>query len=113
MRTSPDAYKRGCRALLKAFDKTNLQVEQTIDTAAAALEADLPGETLAELNDGQVAAVTDFIITHGIEVFQNWRLRDLLVGGNLTVAPTYLIHTLADNHRGAARIDVWNVGNSQ
>jgi GH24 family phage-related lysozyme (muramidase) len=99
-----------CLALLRAFDKNNPDMAGAISTAAAAIEANLSPQALADLNEGQFAALIDFVIWKGIDAF----LADVLFGwiqnGNLTLPPARLA---ALGLRGLAERDMWNLGNSE
>lgn len=112
MMTSPDAYKPICRALLRAFDKENPDPEGDITLANDGVVERMHPSPLADLNNGQYAAMIDYIVQYGIDAFQASALWRFIVGGNLTKA----VNELGPNTRGtrsAARRQAWNVGNSQ
>lgn len=98
-----------CLALLKQFEPDNPSPQQTIAAAAAYVEASLGSWPLADLNDGQFAALIDYVIWQGEAQFGQSRIRQLVLGGNLTFPPTLLAELGA---RGQAERQVWNAGNS-
>lgn len=98
-----------CLALLKAFDPDNPTPQQAIAGAAAYLEGLLAPPSLADLNDGQFAALIDLVIWRGGAVFAASDICRFVQGGNLTMPVAALTFLGA---RGLAERDVWNIGNS-
>lgn len=97
-----------CLALLRSFDPDNQTPQQTIATAAGEVEGSINEQTMADLNNGQFAALIDFVIWHGIDIFEASVLFDWMENGNLTLPPGELRTYGA---RGKAEADVWNTGN--
>jgi GH24 family phage-related lysozyme (muramidase) len=98
-----------CLALLKAFEPQNATPQQTIAAAAAYLNGALNAEALAELNDGQFAALIDNVIWRGQAAFAASNIFAWVQGGNFTLPVATFTFLGA---RGAAERDVWNIGNS-
>lgn len=99
-----------CLALLKAFDPAAYAAtpQQTIATAAAAVEAALGEQPTTDLNNGQFAALIDHYLWKGAEAFEPWTpLVEWVVGGNYAKPPRYMT---VMGRRGIAERDVWNVG---
>jgi len=96
-----------CLALLKAFDRDNAQPQQTVAAGAAAVEAALGEDATADLNNGQFAALIDFHIWKGADVFAATPLIEWVQGGNYAKPPRELAQY---GIRGGAERDVWNLG---
>lgn len=110
----------------KTLDRTDADAlaMQDLNDAAAELWAELGARAIADLNDGQWAALIDFVYNVGIANFKASTLRDLVYGGNLTKAyfefPKWKYGTVNGEHvvlqglvrRRAAEQDVWRTGNS-
>lgn len=100
-----------CVALQRAFDPANLATaEARINAAAAFLEGEINAQTLADLNNGQFAALIDFVDWKGEAVFLGSPIFDWLADGNLTLPPTELA---TYDKRGRGERDMWNLGNSE
>jgi GH24 family phage-related lysozyme (muramidase) len=95
-------------ALLRAFDPDNPDPAATMNAAAAALEGLMYAESIADLNEGQYAAVLDRLIDMGADAFAATRLARLVNNGNLTL-PVYEFKLYGK--RGLAELDVWLTGN--
>lgn len=95
-------------ALLRAFDPTNPDPPAAMRAGAADLNAMLPAESVADLNDGQYAALIDRVIAMGAADFAASRLARLVANGNLTL-PVYEFKQYGP--RGLAELDVWLTGN--
>lgn len=95
-------------ALLRAFDPDNPDPPATMHAGAAALAGVLSGDALADLNDGQYAALIDRAIAMGAADFAATRLAALVADGNLTL-PVYEFKQYGP--RGLAELDVWLTGN--
>lgn len=96
-------------ALLRTFDPNNPDPPAAMAAGAAAVQAVIPAESLADMNDGQYAAVIDRAIAMGQAAFAATRLAQLVAGGNLTL-PVYEFQNYGD--RGLAELDVWLAGNA-
>ena len=99
-----------CLSLLRHFDPDNADMQGAIDGAAAALEALIAPRSFADLNEGQFAALIDFVIWKGIDIFSGSILHEWVDGGNLTLPPDDLA---AYGVRGVSERDMWNLGNSE
>ena len=99
-----------CLALLRAFDKDNPDTAGAIDTAASQLEALISPRSFADLNEGQFAALIDFVIWKGIDIFTGDQIHEWVEGGNLTLLPGELA---LYGVRGISERDMWNLGNSE
>lgn len=95
--------------LLRHFAPNTPDPAAAMRAAATDLEANLHAQSLADLNDGQYAALIDRVIADGIDAFKASRLFALVQGGNLTL-PIYEFQNYGQ--RGLAELDVWLVGNS-
>lgn len=99
-----------CLALMKAFDPNNGVPQQVIATAAQGVQAVIGDTAMADVNDGQFAALIDFYIWKGADAFAISAIVNWVQGGNFAkpveALPTY-------GARGVAERDVWNVGNSE
>lgn len=98
-----------CLSLLKSFDTDNPTPQQAIAGAAAWLEQTLSAEALADLNDGQFAAMIDLVLWKGGDFFEISTFRSWIEGGNLTL-PVAALTFLGP--RGVAERIAWNIGNS-
>lgn len=99
-----------CLALLRHFDPDNPDMAGTINTAAAAIEGLIVLRSFDDLNEGQFAALIDFVIWKGMPVFEGSILHEWIDGGNLTLPPAELA---AYGVRGVSERDMWNLGNSE
>lgn len=95
-----------CLALLRAFDKDNPNPALSVTVAATSLDSILGAN---DLNDGQYAALVDYICAHTAETFAASDICRWVQGGNYTLPPTALALL---GPRGLAERDVWNLGNS-
>lgn len=107
MRTPPTSR---CLALLRHFDPTNPDPGGAVNVAAAALEGLIVPGSFDDLNEGQFAALIDFVIWKGMSVFEGSILHEWIDGGNLTLPPAELA---AYGVRGVSERDMWNLGNSE
>lgn len=98
-----------CLALLKRFDPDNATPQQTIATAATALEGLLVEKALADLNDGQFGALVDLLAWQGAAFFSGSTIRLWVNTGNFTLPPKTLD---SFGPRGIAERKLWNMGNS-
>lgn len=96
-------------ALMHTFDPNNPDPPAAMNAAAALVNANLPASSLADLNDGQYAAVLDRAIDMGV-AFLGTRLAMLVANGNFTL-PVYEFKNYGD--RGLAELDVWLWGAGQ
>jgi hypothetical protein len=96
-----------CLALLRSFDRTNPNPQQTVADGAAGLEVDLGDDVIDTLNDGQFAALIDFYIWKGAEIFDASDIRQWVIDGNFFLPPRELP---TYGTRGKAERDVWNRG---
>ena len=99
-----------CVALLRAFDKTNPDMQGAIDTAATAIENTISAPAMADLNEGQFAALIDLYIWKGADWFAASNILAWVENGNLTL-PVPALAVLGN--RGIAERDMWNLGNSE
>lgn len=95
---------------MRAFDPQNPDPQTAINTAAAFLEGEINARTFADLNEGQFAALIDFVAWKGEAVFLGSPIFDWLETGNLTLPPGEL--AMYDK-RGRGERDMWNLGNSE
>lgn len=96
-------------ALLRDFDPGNANPMVTLAAGQEIVDAALPAESLADLNDGQYAALIDRAVVMGAG-FVGTRLQTLAANGNLTL-PVYEFQNYGD--RGLAELDVWLWGAGQ
>lgn len=96
-----------CLALLRAFEPTNEQPQQTVAAGAALAEQVLGEDAVAPLSTGQWAALVDHAIWQGEEAFAASPLIGWVQGGNYAKPVRYLG---AMDPRGRAERDVWNLG---
>lgn len=99
-----------CLALLRAFDKDNADPVGAVTAAAAQLEGLIAARSFADLNEGQFAAIIDFVICNGLPAFEASPLHGWIEDGNLTLPPAELS---AYGKRGIAEQQMWNLGNSE
>lgn len=109
-------------ATLTRGDADTLALADLTD-AAAELCTDVGDTPIGDLNDGQYAALIDFVYNEGIGQFKTSHLRALVAGGNLTLAydefPRWVYGTVDGQHvvlqglvrRRAAEQDIWRAGN--
>ena len=97
-------------ALLRAFDPNNANPTSAILAAASQIEVALSARSFADVNEGQFAALIDFVIWKGLAFFLSDPIFTWVSGGNLTLPPdefaTY-------GKRGIGEQQMWNLGNSE
>lgn len=98
-----------CLSLLKTYAPNDVTPQQTIATAAAVVEAALSARALADLNDGQFAALIDYAAWQGEATFNASPIRTWAANGNLTL-PMLAMGQIGE--RGVSERLVWNLGNS-
>lgn len=96
-----------CLVLLKQFEPNRISPATAIQDAATAVMALVGAGPMADLNDGQFAALIDFYIWVGVAPFQSSKILTWVQGGNLTLPPATLFGLGA---RGRAEADIWNAG---
>jgi len=98
-----------CLLLLRTFDKDNPTPQQAIAAASDAVQTVLGDGPMADVNDGQLAAMIDFYLWKGATAFEVSAVAEWVRNGNFARPPATLATYGA---RGMAERDVWNVGNS-